>query len=185
MKKLHLFTFAIFFFIAGYSQNCSICSDALKQGTKDEFLRETRSSFDESVNTMYSYDFEFWQSYSSSNSRSASLDAAYKIFSLGFSSSSTNSEKREAFNKQRSTYLYSRTVAQQLYEKVSQSLINKTPYQAFTTCIKSMCGNGISINAETSGNDIIVTVTWVVTSDPGNRQTKIENCANYCERYSA
>ena len=157
-----------------YAQNCSICSEALKQGTKDEFFKETKHSLDETVNTLYSYDYEFWENYEKSSNKSSSLDAAFKVFTLGFGSSSSSSEKRETFNKQKSTYLYSRSLAQNDYEKISQSLVSKIPYNSFIECIKNTCGNGIFVEHETTGDDIIITVRWVITQGNPNQETTLK-----------
>jgi len=86
MKKLSLisliFTMTLSSFVSG--QNCSICSEALKQGTKDEFFKENKHSLDESVNTLYTYDYEFWEKYQGSANKSASLDAAYTSNSASY-----------------------------------------------------------------------------------------------------
>lgn len=162
MKKT-IFFFILISYSSLLSAQCSVCVDALKIGVKDEFFKETRHNLDESVNTLYAYDYEFWENYENSSSKSSSFDAAYKIFSASFSSSNSSSEKKEVFNKQKTSYLYSRSLVQNDYEKISQSLISKVAYTAFSDCVKSNCGNGLFIDYETTGEDIIITVRLVIT----------------------
>lgn len=166
--RLTLLVFIAFLFsFESSGQPCSICSDALKNGTKDEFKKETSHSLDETINTLYTYEYEYWESYSSSNSNSTGLNAGFKLFSLGFDNSSSREEKKDKFNKDKNSYLYSRSLAQDDFEKISQSLINKTPYNTFLDCVKATCGNGIFIDYETTGDNILITATWVKTSGPG------------------
>ncbi|MGF7075095.1 hypothetical protein [Mucilaginibacter sp. 3215] len=162
---------------------CSACTEALKNGTYDEFKRETNYSLDESVNTLFSYDYEFWSHYSSSSSHNQSLDAAYSVYSLSFGNSGTEAQKKEEFNRQKSTYIYSRSLSQNAIENVSQRLINKTPYETFLACVRATCGTGLFFEQQSTGDNIIVTARWVITGGNPNqvsalRSMSIANASN-------
>ena len=68
--------------------------------------------------------------------------------------------------------MYARTLAQYDYEKVSQSLINKTPYTTFTQCVVNTCSQGLFTNYEVTGDLIVVTVRWILQGTP-NQTTSL------------
>ncbi len=175
MRTLFTFMCAVLLSIfSSYGQDdCSICEKTLKHGTTDEFIRETKHSIDESVSTMFTKDFEDWEKYDKTTSKSRSLDAAYQVYKASFSSISDLNERKETYNRQRSSYLYSRDLSQKFYEKISSSLINKTPYNSFNECIRDKCGQGLYTSYDVAGDDIVLTVRWYLRDGDPNQKSKL------------
>lgn len=156
------------------AQRCNVCNETLRQGVVNVFQRETGHSFDESVNTLYSQDFEFWEKYESYANKSQAFDAAYSVYSASFKGTSNSETRKENYNRQKSSYQYSRSTTQNDYEKISQTLIDKTPFNSFNQCIRDYCGNGLNSSYSTTGDDIIVTVRWNLNNGDPNQVSTLQ-----------
>jgi len=174
MKNLILICILTLVWNISYSQRCELCNEALQHGVENIFSRETGHSFDESVNTLYSYEFEFWEKYENYSNKSTSLDAAYKVYSASYQGYNNSETKKEAFNKRKSYYQYSRSTSLNEYEKTSQKLIDRTPFESFNNCIRDYCSNGLFGSHSITGDDIIVTVRWNLTNGDPNQTSTLQ-----------
>lgn len=175
MKRILITSLLLLFFVLqGYAQ-CDICAVALRQETTDNYQRQTGYSLDETIKIMYSQSYEFWEKYNASEKKNSQFDAAYESFTAAFTSSSNKASAREEFEKSKKEYAYSSMLSQSAYEKISQKLISKTPYEAFIRCVEACMTKGVYVSYVMSGNNFIVTATFRPSNGPADQKTKLKS----------
>jgi hypothetical protein len=172
LRKLSLLILIMMYAFNAYSQKCD-CAEILRHGTSNSYESAKGQSLDESVRIMYSRSYDFWEKYSESKSKSSSLDAAYESFSAIFSSSSAAATAKENFEKSKTEYALTSILSQSAYEKISQKLIDKAPYEAYVKCIEACINQGVFISYVATGSNFIVTATFRPTSGKLDQQAKL------------
>ena len=143
------------------AQNCSRCDIALTTHATDKFYSLHDYSLEESTAVLFSYDYTFWNEYENSTGKTASLDAAYSIFSGSFSQSKNQTSSQKEFEEFRKKYKNDEKISQKELTVISSGIASTTAYDAWTTCIKS-CGGGLFLEAEPMSNEeFIVTLNWI------------------------
>jgi microcystin-dependent protein len=166
MKYL-LFMLSLLVFTTQANAQCDHCNMVLNRDIQDEFKEETESKLEEAYSNVFSKDYSFWENYesSSSESKSKKLDAAYKVFKLGFSSdkTSSSSQSKQKFEEMKEDFQTNQSLNTEhrnyLYKKVaSQAILN-----AWVKCLEICQSGGIGISQTTNGDQFIVTIDWKPT----------------------
>lgn len=169
MKKIIYYLSIITLLILSNSvkgQDCSRCDIALITGAREEFESKTNSKYDEATSELFNHDYNYWDSYKSSNSQSTSIDAAYKLFSTSFSNSHSSSESKQKFESMKTNFQKNHTLSQSEQQFISSKVASKTAYAAWTSCIQTVCGKG-GILLEKEGNndnEFILSLKWIPTN---------------------
>jgi hypothetical protein len=157
------------------AQDCSSCNIALIANARDEFQSSQKTTYDEATSILFEHDYNYWSSYSKGSS--TGFDAAFKIFSLGFSNS--NSESQKKFESLKENYKKNHTLSQEEQITISTKISSKTSYEAWEKCIeKCYSQSGIFLKSEGNNeNEFILSLLWVKSDGISTTPQKITNIA--------
>jgi hypothetical protein len=180
MKKMTILLVLVALITSVNAQNCDYCNAALAKDTRDEYESVKKSSYESALKTLFSYDYDFWSNYSSSTNKTQDLDAGFGLFDIidfDGSSSSTYSrqELKQKFEKIRTYYSTSQSIASDDYTWISKKTASKAVYDAWVECIKSCPYNQKGITLNFSGDDqefFIMTLEWI-PADGSGTQVKV------------